>query len=230
MIYLFIATIVMITVILGVYMKKIKYDEIKYDKELSPIIQKLGDNIEITEEILKKLNNNHTKVINNLDEKSKLSYYNHSKDTIVMQKSEKQEYARIVNVAHECVHTTQKKSYLIMNKLFSNIQILYFLFLAIFFFYTDNEKLKFILAVIQVFILFITLFAKIVIESDACYRSVVVSADYLEEKIGLEQSKKYRKKIEEKIYNMIPMYYINFLMQGAFMAIIVQLIAIFWRG
>ena len=224
MIYLFIATLVMTAIIVSVYMKKINYNEIKYDEELAPIIEKLDDNIKVTEEILKKLNNNHTKVIKNSDEKSKLSYYNHEKDTIVMQQCEKKEYARIVNIAHECVHTTQKRSYLVMNKLFSNIQILYFLFLAIYFFYTDNEQLKLILAMVQIFILFITLFAKIVIESDACYRSVMLATDYLEEKIGLEKAKKYREKVEKNIYDMIPMYYINFLTQGVFMAIVVQII------
>ena len=224
MIYLFIATLVMTAIIVSVYMKKVNYNEIKYDEELSQIIEKLDDNTKITEEILKKLNNNHTKVTENLDEKSKLSYYNHKKDTIVMQQCEKKEYARIVNIAHECVHTTQKRSYLVMNKIFSNIQILYFLFLSVYFFYTDNEQLKLILAMVQIFILFITLFAKIVIESDACYRSVMLATDYLEEKIGLEKAKKYREKVEKNIYDMIPMYYINFLTQGVFMAIIVQII------
>lgn len=227
MIYLFIATLVMIVIILSVYMKKINYSEIKYDDEFSAIIGKLEDNVQITKEILKKINNNHTKVVYNPDEKSKLSYYDHAKDTIVMQKSENKEYMRIINIAHECVHTTQKKSYLIMNKLFSNIQILYFIFLVIFFFYTENQELKQILCMIQIFVLFITLFAKIVIESEACYRSAILATDYLEDKIGIEKAKNYKKKIEDKLYDVIPVYYINFLIQGGVMALIVQIIAMF---
>jgi len=229
MIYLFVATLSMVVIIISVYMKKINYNEIKYDEELSPIIEKLDDNIEIKKQILKKLNNNHTKVESNKDEKSTLSFYNHQKDVIVMQMCEKSEFSRIINIAHECIHTTQKKSYLIMNKLFSDIQILYFVFLAIFFFYTNNEQLKFNLLIIQIFVLFITLFAKIVIESDACYRSVALAEEYLEDKIGAKNARKYRKKLEKIIYGAIPMYYINFLIQGAFMAIIVQLIAILGR-
>jgi len=230
MVYLFIVTLIMTAIILVVYMKKINYDNIKFDEEFSPIIENLNDNEEVTNEILKKLNNNHTKVTKNLDEKSTLSYYDHKKDIIVIQQGDKKVHTRIVNIAHECIHTTQPKKYLIMNKLFSNIQIVYFLFLAIFFFYTNNQELKLTLATLQVFILFITLFVKMVIESDACYRSVPVAVEYLEEKIGVEKSKKYKNKVENLIYGTIPMYYINFLIQGVFMAVIVQLIAIFGRG
>jgi len=225
MIYIFIFTVAMLVILTGVYAKKVKYDDIKYDSELSPLVGKLGSNVEITEEILKKLGNNHTKVISNPDEKSTISYYNHKKDEIVMQSSSKNEYMRVVNAAHECVHTTQKKSYLVMNKVFSNIQILYFLFLMIYFFYIESAELKLILSVIQILVLLITLFAKIVIESDACYRSVNVAEEYLADKFGIEKSKKYKTKIEANLYDIIPMYYINFLMQGGIMVILVQIIA-----
>jgi len=226
MIYLFIATLVMTAIIVSVYMKKINYNEIKYDEELSPIIEKLDDNIKVTEEILKKLNNNHTKVIINKDEKSKLSYYNHKKDTIVMQQCEKKEYARIVNIAHECVHTTQKRKFLNMNFVFSNIQLLYFLMLIVLRFFDISSNIIEVLLFIQILIVLMTFFVKVVIESDACYRSVTVAEEYLKDKIQENKLKKYVSKLNENVVKTVPLYYCSMLSQGLLMVIIARIIYI----
>ncbi|MBQ7668863.1 MAG: zinc metallopeptidase [Clostridia bacterium] len=226
MIYIFVSTLSLLVLLSIVYFKKINYKELKYDSELSKDIETLGENVEIATDILKMHGNNHTKVENNKEKNAKISYYDHSKDKIVVGGFEKSEYTRIINIAHECVHTTQNKKYLVMNKVFSNLQILYFLFVCIYFFYIDSKELKLMLLVIQIFIWFITTFVKMVIESDACYRSVQFAKDYLTQKIGQDTAAKFTDKVEIKVYESIPMYFINFLVQGGIMAIIAQIIAL----
>ena len=95
MIYIFIATLVAIIVFSVIYAKNINYNELKYDEKMSAIIETLGENTQIAEEILKMLGNTHTKVKNNPEEKAKISFYNHVKDEIVLQNFEKSEVTDI---------------------------------------------------------------------------------------------------------------------------------------
>ena len=169
------------------------------------------DNLSICKEMLCLLKNNHTKVEYNKDEKSNLSYYNHEKDVIIL-KNDNKSSSRITQIAHECIHTTQEKSYLKANKFFSNLQLLYFAITLIIMFYIETSEL--LLVSIQLLILLGTLFVKVVIESDASYRSVKLVEEYLENKISKEEKEQYIKDSAELVYKLMPVYYFNFFSQG----------------
>jgi hypothetical protein len=228
MIYLFAATILFILVLAFIYNKKLNTEDITFDKDLSPEIARLDDNIVITKQILGILENDHTKVKQNKDENAKISFYNHDTDTIIMKNNmnDMKDFTRVVHIAHECIHTTQDKKFLIINKLFSNIQILYFLFLIIYLFYNKDEKIGLILVTVQILLWFATFFIKVVIESDASYRAANLANKYLEDKIDKSLLEKFNKKVEENIYTVVPKYYFSLFMQGGIMILICEMIAI----
>lgn len=219
MIYLLISCIFLMVVIFVVYIKQ----NTKISEELIPSLTIEKNNITICKEMLKMLGNSHTKVEYNKDEKSNLSYYNHGKDVIIL-KTNNVGSSRIIQIAHECIHTIQKKRFLIANKSFSNLQLIYFLISLIII--VNSEKLELLLISIQLLILIGTIFVKVVIEGDASYRSIDLAKRYLEEKIEKQQLKLYTDKSSELIYNLMPVYYFNFLSQGMTMIIINILIGL----
>ena len=211
MIYLLICTILLLVILCYIY----------FDKNLNDISKKillksgLDDNIKMCKEILKMLGNTHTQVEYNKEENSNLSYYNHSKDIVIMKK--KEDNLRVINIAHECIHTIQKKRFLAANKFFSNLQMIYFLFSLIFIIL--SEKFEMELIFIQLLILLGTLFVKVVIEGDASYRSVSLAEKYLKTKIENQEAEEYALQCGQIIYDTMAIYYINFLLQGMFMII-----------
>jgi len=221
MIYLLMICILLFTVLFNLYVRK----NMKISEKDLIQIKIEEDNISICKNMLNILKNNHTKVEYNKDEKSNLSYYNHDKDVIILKKDNKSS-SRITQIAHECIHTTQEKTYLKANKIFSNIQILYFLISLITMFYT--EQYEFLLIAVELLILLGTIYVKVVIEGDASYRSVQLSKEYLEEKINKEEKEQYIKEASELIYKLMPIYYFNFFSQGMTMIIINVIIALIW--
>lgn len=181
------------------------------------------DNLSVCKEMLRLLKNNHTKVEYNKDEKSNLSYYNHSKDVIILKKDNKSS-SRITQIAHECIHTIQDKTYLKANRFFSNFQIIYFIITLISMFHVEINEL--LLISIQLIMLLGTLFVKVVIEGDASYRSVKLAEEYLKNKINKEEKEQYIKESAELVYKLMPVYYFNFFSQGMIMIIINTIVAL----
>ena len=213
MIYLLISSVILMAVLFVIYIKQ----NIKLSEKLIPSLNIEKDNVTIAREMLKILENNHTTIEDNKDETSNLSYYNHAKDVIIL-KTNNAGSSRIVQIAHECIHTIQKKKFLIANKSFSNLQLLYFLISLIMI--IKIEKIEFILIPIQLIILLGTIFVKVVIEGDASYRSVDLAKKYLEGKVEEQELNVYVEKTSGLIYNLMPIYYYNFLLQGMTMIII----------
>lgn len=228
MIYLFAATVLFTLILAFIYNEKLSIQDLTFDEELSPEIGKLEDNILVAKQILGMLENDHTKVKPNKDENSKISFYNHDTDTIIMKNNinDTKDFTRVVHVAHECIHAMQDKKFLIANKISSNIQIIYFLFLIIYFFYNRNEVTSLILIGVQILLWITTFFIKVVIESDASYRAVNLANKYLENKIDRTLLEKFNRKAEKNIYTVVPKYYFSLLMQGGIMILICQMIAI----
>lgn len=213
MIYLLISCIILSIILFSIYIGK----NIKMSRNLEPVLNIQIDNIHMCKEMLKIIKNDHTKVQYNKDENSNLSYYNHTKDVIILKSSDVGS-SRIAQIAHECIHTSQKKEYLDANKFFSNLQLIYFLASLIYLLY--NEQFELVLISIQLLILIGTLFVKVVIEGDASYRSVDLAEEYLLTMFDKEKVENYISKIKPFIYNLMPIYYYNFLLQGIIMVII----------
>lgn len=213
MIYILLCTITLLIVIYMIYFDKTMKDFINMSFEL----EDKSKNADICKKMLNIIGNNHTNVEYNKDEKTNLSYYNHAKDTIVL-KNKNDGGTRFIHIAHECIHTTQKKKFLIANKTFSNLQIIYFLISLIYICYSSGAEMTII--TIQILLLIGTLFVKVVIEGDASYRSVDLAEEYLLTMFDKEKVENYISKIKPFIYNLMPIYYYNFLLQGIIMVII----------
>lgn len=223
MIYL-LSTIFVLLVLYTVYKEKINEKEMSFDEELSPVIASLPENKIMCEEILKKVSSK-VDVEYNPYEEAKGSFYNHRKNKIVVRNNkELGDISRVVHIAHECVHTTQKRSFLNMNFIFSNIQMLYFLMLIILRFFNIHSNIIEELLFIQILLVLMTFFVKVVIESDACYRSVGLAEEYLKDKIDEEKLKKYLLKLNDNIIRTVPLYYYSMLSQGFIMVIICRVV------
>ncbi|MBE5813135.1 MAG: hypothetical protein E7314_05720 [Clostridiales bacterium] len=207
--------------------KKSNVEEVIHDEEISPILKNIGDNEVIAKEILGNLNNTHTGVEKNKDEKIKASFYNCNTDKIVIKDTKDlEDLSRVVHIAHECVHSLQDKKLQKIHFFISNIQILYFLAIFIYFFYNKNIELRFTLLLVQVFIFFITFFIKVVLESDATYRAVLVSLEYLHDKLNPKQLKIFKQIVEDNLYKLVPMSYFGLFVQGVILLIIAQVGAV----
>lgn len=220
-------TIITTIILYFISYKKINViSEIK-DEVVSPILEKIGGNESVAKEIFKFLNNKTTTVEENKDKNIKSSFYNHSNNKIVIKQTEDvKECSRVIHIAHECVHSIQPTKLLKAHFIISNIQILYFLGIFIYFFYNNDTNLRFNLLLIQIFILFINFFMKVVLESEATYRAVDVAISYLGQKVEIEKLNNFKKKVEEKLYKMVPFSYFSHYMQGAILVIIAQIGAI----
>lgn len=216
MIYLLISSIVLVVILFIIYVRK----NIKFSEEIVPSLTIDKDNITICKEMLKILKNNHTNVEYNKDKNSKLSYYNHKQDIIIL-KADNSGSSRIIQIAHECIHTTQQIEYLNANRFFSNLQILYF-FISLMFIIKKVEFEMLIIA-IQLLILIGTLFVKVVIEGDASYRSINLASEYLKNN---KEAEIYIEEVSKLIYNTMSIYYMNFFVQGMTMVIINSIITL----
>jgi len=224
---LIVSTVLCSAVLYCLCYAKLETNETIHNKIISPMIKKIGDNEVIAKDVLKYLNNNTTEVEKNSDKNVKASFYNCNNDKIVIKDTEDlEDCSRIVHISHECVHSIQNKKLLKSHFIISNIQILYFLGIFIYFFYNRNMDVRFNLLIIQLFIFIATFFMKIVLESDATYRAVNVSVGYLREKIGVENSEIFKNTIEEKLYKLVPISYIGLYMQGAILLLIAQIGAV----
>ena len=85
MYYILLLSSVLCTAILFfICYKKIDKTEVIYDDNVSPVVEKLGDNETITNIVLQRINNYTTKVEKNKDKNQKISFYNVNNDKIVI--------------------------------------------------------------------------------------------------------------------------------------------------
>ena len=224
---LIICTIFSSILLFFVCYKKSNVVEVIHNEEISPILKKIGDNEVIAKEILNNLNNTHTSVEKNKDDNIKASFYNCNLDKIVIKDTKDlEDLSRVVHIAHECVHSIQDKKIQKVHFIISNIQILYFLAIFIYFFYNKNMELRFALLLIQMFVFFCAFFIKVVLESDATYRAVLVSLEYLHDKVNLKQLKTFKQIVEDNLYKLVPISYFGLFMQGIILLIIAQIGAV----
>jgi len=205
--------------------KKIDNSEVIHNDVVSPVLKKIGSNEKIANEILDYIGNKNTKIETNEDPKVKASFYDGNTDKIVIKNTDDlEDCSRVIHIAHECIHSIQDKKLIKINFILSNIQILYFLGIFIYFFYNKDVDLRFTLLLVQLFIFIATFFVKITLESDATYRAPNLAFEYLNNKVDISGLKK---EVEDKLYKIIPVSYFSLYMQGMILLIIAQIGAIF---
>lgn len=222
--------IIVISIILILLLKKIfsiKISNLKNYKdseELITLSDKFPKNLELTKEILKKINNENITIKENLD--SETSLYIAMTNTISIS-SKKNSCARIQTIAHECIHSIQNRCIHIANFVISNIYILYFFIISILTL-LNIIKNPLIYLVILVIIGFIQFTIRAFLEIDAMTKAKYLAKEYLEAKeiISKEQINLLCNEYE-KINKMgIPFYVWNLFTGNMIKIIIYAIIAV----
>ena len=151
----------------------VEYEETKFNK----LVDTYPSNIEICKSILKKLNNKGVKIEE--DKNSKTCLYIVQTNKIVIA-DVKNSYTRIQTIAHECLHSIQKRKILLFNFIFSNVYLLYFIIVGIF---AITNKIQDSMLYISIMILlsYIYYFIRSYLEDDAMLKARFLAEDYMKE-------------------------------------------------
>lgn len=195
-----------------------EYEETKFNK----LVEKYPSNIEICKSILKKLNNKDVKIEE--DKNSKTCLYIVQTNKIVIA-DVKNSYTRIQTIAHECLHSIQKRKILLFNFIFSNVYLLYFVIVGIL---AIANKIQNAMLYISIMILlsYIYYFVRSYLEDDAMLKARFLAEDYMKEvNISSEEEIETIIKSYDKI-NDVGIRTVNFqLMLGTLLKTIILTIA-----
>ena len=193
----------------------VEYEEKKFNK----LIEGYPSNIEICKYILNKLNNSTVKIEE--DKEAKTSMYIALSDKIIIA-DVKNSYTRIQTIAHECLHSVQKRKMQVFNFIYSNIYLLYFIIVTIL------NKLQDSMLYIAIMILFsyIYYFVRSYLENDAMIKAKYLAKEFMEEvKISSDEEIDKIIKSYEKL-NDIGIKTVNYqLMLGTLIKVIILAIA-----
>lgn len=151
----------------------VEYEEKKFNK----LVDGYPSNIEICKYILNKLNNSTVKIEE--DKEAKTSMYIALSDKIIIA-DVKNSYTRIQTIAHECLHSVQKRKMQVFNFIYSNIYLLYFVIVTIL---AILNKLQDSMLYIAIMILFsyIYYFVRSYLENDAMIKAKYLAKEFMEE-------------------------------------------------
>jgi len=183
--YLVVIGICIIFLIILKFAWNIKVSDIKkmkkvgYDKDLNDITNKLPENKEICQSILKKLGNEKVKIKESEDKENKTSLYIAISDSILIANIN-DTFTRVQTMAHECLHSIQNRRTLLFNFIYSNIYFIYFLCICILSLLRLNEHGMlhlFVLTILGVIYYAIRSY----LEMDAMTKAKPLAKEYIEE-------------------------------------------------
>lgn len=157
----------------------------KEDENLTKLTDKFPDNIELTKDILSKLDNEKVQVKENTD--SETSMYFALTDTISIS-TKKNSFARIQTIAHECAHSVQNRTTILANFIVSNIYLIYFVVVSILTLINvikDPLLYLLILAILG----FIQFAIRAYLEIEAMTKAKYIAKEYMEEKEIISKEK-----------------------------------------
>ena len=167
----------------------VEYEEKKFNK----LIEGYPSNIEICKYILNKLNNSTVKIEE--DKEAKTSMYIALSDKIIIA-DVKNSYTRIQTIAHECLHSVQKRKMQVFNFIYSNIYLLYFVITTILAILNKLQDSMLYIA-IMILLSYIYYFVRSYLENDAMIKAKYLAKEFMEEvKISSD----------EEIYKIIKSY------------------------
>ena len=167
-----------------------KMKKVGYDKDLNEITNKLPENKEICQVILKKLGNEKVKIKESQDKENKTSLYIAISDSILIANIN-DTFTRVQTMAHECLHSIQNRRTLLFNFIHSNIYFIYFLCICILSLLRLNEHGMlhlFILTILGVIYYAIRSY----LEMDAMTKAKPLTKEYIEEQGILTSEEKNR--------------------------------------
>ena len=123
------------------------------------------------------MNNSTVKIVE--DKEAKTSMYIALSDKIIIA-DVKRSYTRIQTIAHECLHSVQKRKMQVFNFIYSNIYLLYFIIVTIL---AILNKLQDSMLYIAIMILFsyIYYFVRSYLENDAMIKAKYLAKEFMEE-------------------------------------------------
>ena len=162
--------------VFNINLKKIK--EIGMEEELNKLSEKYPSNIQICNDMLKKLKNEEVKIEE--DKESTTTLYIAITNKIFIADT-KNSYTRIQTMAHECLHSVQEKKILMFNFIFSNIYIAYYTAVILL---TVFKVLNNSLLYLNVFLLLALIYyaVRAFLENDAMLKAKYLAKEYMEEK------------------------------------------------
>lgn len=167
---------ILLWIIFGVNVKQLK--EMTNIQKLDVIAEKYPNNIDICKEYLKKLKNEKVKIQE--DQNSDATVYIAVSNKICIGNMRKS-YARIQTIAHECLHSIQKRKLLLFNFIFSNIYLLYFdVILICALFGKLPYEMTFLAVLCILGLVYYTV--RIYLENDAMIKARFLAKEYMEEK------------------------------------------------
>lgn len=151
----------------------VEYEEKKFNK----LIEGYPSNIEICKYILNKLNNSTVKIEE--DKEAKTSMYIALSDKIIIA-DVKRSYTRIQTIAHECLHSVQKRKMQVFNFIYSNIYLLYFIIVTILAILNKLQDSMLYIA-IMILLSYIYYFVRSYLENDAMIKAKYLAKEFMEE-------------------------------------------------
>lgn len=192
-----IITMILFSLIFNMNYKKAK--KLEDNSKLQVIIDKFPDNKEIAEEMLNFIGNKDVKIEEAKDTKTSLYIAVTNKIIIA---DLKDNYGRLLTIAHECIHSIQDRKLLMFNFIFSNFTIIYFIIAVIF-----TVCGAFTNVIMQAFILLMLALIQFAVrgylEVDAMTRSKYLAKDYMDNKDVCTKEEKEKVIIEYDKINKI---------------------------
>lgn len=170
-----IAFLAILAFVLELNIKKLK--AIGENKELDELTNLFPENIDICRSILKMLGNEEVKVTEEKDSKTSLYVVVNNSITIANIRSS---YTRIQTIAHECVHSIQRKKMLWFNFIYTNIYMLYFFIVSLLTVFKVINT-PYIFLTILIIMGMIQYFIRSGLETEAMIKARYIAKDYLEQ-------------------------------------------------
>lgn len=169
-----ILSLLMLGIIFKINIKNVK--QIAENKELDELTEKYPSNIDVCKSILEMLNNKNVKIEENKDSNTSLYIAISNKISIANVRGS---FTRIQTIAHECLHSIQDRRILLFNFYFSNIYLIYFVFISLF---ALLGKLPYKMMFLSILIVFgfIYYFTRSYLENDAMIKARFLAEDYME--------------------------------------------------
>lgn len=180
--YIIISFVIILVAIIIKFALNIKIKDIKKLKELAfnkeeiKILSKLPESEDIAKSILKRLNNNHTKIKKTDNPEDTTSIYVVLTDNIIIANI-KNTITYVQTIAHECIHSVQDKAILWFNFIYTNLYNLFFIVLIILkLFNIINEMVWIAIFILTGVVYYIV---RSYLENDAMVKAKYVAEDYM---------------------------------------------------
>ena len=180
--YLIIICVIVLTMIIIGFVYEFNITKLKnFAKEeegrLNSLGKKYPSNIDICKYILKKLDNEKVEIEE--DKTQKTCLYIAITNKIIIA-DVRDSYTRIQTIAHECLHSVQNRKILLLNFIFSNIYLIYFIVTLLLGLLSKISN-KMLMLFLMVFFSYIYYYIRSYLENDAMIKARFLAKEYMEE-------------------------------------------------